>query len=380
MIKIQLKKNFGYLVVYFFGWLIRSIICIIIEEKFQIKTSDFIFLYLMVLGEIFGGLLIYVYQYNSKRKSGKIKYFGINLIYNQSRPGDNKFKIAFLIFLASFFDIFNYTFSNMYSPKHFSLCVELRLSSIQTVSSALIFIYLLKYKMKTHHKVSLIFLGICICLTIVIDVLFKKKYISLKYFFLSYFMLLYNGFIFSINNSIENYLVDVDYMNPFQILSYEGLFGIILSVLASIGHGEPFNDIIIQCQNRETSQIILIIFLLFLYFLLSMIINAYKVYSNIIFLPMVRALIEYLLNPLFNIYFFLFKLDFNNNYVCFFLSEIICIIISFFGCVYNEYIILCFCGLDKETNYAIGVRATSTENIPIIKPDDLSSNNNNDED
>ena len=105
MIKIQLKKNFGYLVVYFFGWLIRSIICIIIEEKFQIKTSDFIFLYLMVLGEIFGGLLIYVYQYNSKRKSGKIKYFGINLIYNQSRPGDNKFKIAFLIFLIILFQI-----------------------------------------------------------------------------------------------------------------------------------------------------------------------------------------------------------------------------------------------------------------------------------
>ena len=73
MIKIQLKKNFGYLVVYFFGWLIRSIICIIIEEKFQIKTSDFIFFYLMVLGEIFGGLLIYAYQYNSKRKSGKIE-------------------------------------------------------------------------------------------------------------------------------------------------------------------------------------------------------------------------------------------------------------------------------------------------------------------
>ena len=89
--------------------------------------------------------------------------------------------------------------------------------------------------------------------------------------------MLFNGFIFSINNCIEKYLVDVDYMNPFQILTYEGLFGIILSVLVSIAHGNPLNDIIIQFQRRETGEIILIIFLLFLYFILSMIINAYKV-------------------------------------------------------------------------------------------------------
>ena len=50
MIKIQLKKNIGYLVVYFFSWLLRKILCIIIQENFQINPSDFITLYLMVLG------------------------------------------------------------------------------------------------------------------------------------------------------------------------------------------------------------------------------------------------------------------------------------------------------------------------------------------
>ena len=109
-----------------------------------------------------------------------------------------------------------------------------------------------------------------------------------------------------------------------------------------------------------------------------MLINAYKVYSNIIFLPMARALIEYLLNPLFNIYFFVMKLDFNNNYASFFLAEIICTIISFFGSVYNEYIILSCFGLDKETNYAIKERAKNIENTPLVNMDELS--NNNDED
>ena len=60
------------------------------------------------------------------------------------------------------------------------------------------------------------------------------------------------------------------------------------------------------------------------------------------------------------------KLDFNNNYFSFFLYEIICIIMSFFGCVYNEYIILSCFNLDQETKFAIEKRANSFENIPLV--------------
>ena len=220
--------------------------------------------------------------------------------------------------------------------------------------------------MKKHNKVSLIVLGACLFLTIVIDAIFKKDNITIGEFFFAYFRICFNEFCFSINNSVEKYLVDIDYMNPFQILLFEGLFGILFSILASITPRDPFNDIKIQFQKKETGRTILIIFLLFLYFIFSMIINAYKVYSNIIFLPMTRSLIKYILNPFFNIYYFVMKLDFNKNYYSFFLSEIICIIMSFFGCVYNEYIILSCHGLDKETEFAIGERANTSENIPLV--------------
>ena len=93
-------------------------------------------------------------------------------------------------------------------------------------------------------------------------------------------------------------------MNPFQILLFEGLFGILFSIFSSITPRDPFNDIKIQFQKKETGRTILIIFLLFLYFIFSMIINAYKVYSNIIFLPMTRSLIKYILNPFINILLF----------------------------------------------------------------------------
>ena len=265
LIRIHLKKNFGYLIVYFFAFLLRRIVCLIIKENFDINLTH-IYLYLMVLGEIMGGLLIYLYQYNSERKKKEIKYFGLDLIHNKNKAKDSKLKITFLIFFASFFDIIDYAYANIYYPKIFSDCVDLRLSCIQTIASALIFIYTFKYKMKKHHKISLISLGLCLCLTIIIDVIFKKTYIPLKTFFFAYFILFFNDICFSINNCIEKYLFDVDYMNPFKILIFEGLFGIIFSIFASISPNDRFKDLR-EKKIKETGRLILLIILLFLYFL-----------------------------------------------------------------------------------------------------------------
>ena len=62
-------------------------------------------------------------------------------------------------------------------------------------------------------------------------------------------------------------------MNPFQILLFEGLFGVIFSLIASINLNSRFKDII-ENNIKETGLLILLIFLLFIYFLLSMIVNA----------------------------------------------------------------------------------------------------------
>ena len=154
---------------------------------------------------------------------------------------------------------------------------------------------------------------------------------------------------------------------------FEGLFGVILSIIASIGK-EPFKYILIHKFFYTTGQLILLICLLFFYLILSITTNAYKVYSNIIFSPMDASLINYMLNPAFNIYFFIYKLDFNNNYYSFIISEIICLVITFFGCIYNEYIIISWCGLNEETDDAIRERTISKINIPLILGDDLHDN------
>ena len=76
---------------------------------------------------------------------------------------------------------------------------------------------------------------------------------------------------------------------------------------------------------------------------------------------MVKTLQDYLLNPLYLIYYFLVRKDFTNNNVLdisyFILNIIISLIISFFGCIYNEFIILFFCDLERDTHDQISKRA-----------------------
>ena len=102
------------------------------------------------------------------------------------------------------------------------------------------------------------------------------------------------------------------------------------------------------------------------YFSFSAGTNVYKILTNGIYSPMVKTLAVYIFNPILFIYYFILGGDFlsngERNYFYFIINMIFAIIISFFGCVYNEFLVLSFCGLDYETHYAISRRA-SDKNI-----------------
>ena len=77
---------------------------------------------------------------------------------------------------------------------------------------------------------------------------------------------------------------------------------------------------------------------------------------------MARSLIDYLLNPFINIYYY-FSNDFFGNLAYFIVTEILSLVMSFFGCVFNEYIILYFCGLERETQDEIAYRALHSRTV-----------------
>ena len=107
--------------------------------------------------------------------------------------------------------------------------------------------------------------------------------------------------------------------------------------------------------------------------------NIYKIHCNIMYSPMERSIIDYLLNPIIIIISFFGINDFDKNVAYLVISIIICIIISFFGCVYNEYIILKCCGLDRETKDSIIERAENNENMSEKFNDELDTIDNDSE-
>ena len=107
----------------------------------------------------------------------------------------------------------------------------LRLSGIQIIVSTIICIYAFGFKIKKHHKISLIIIGIFMFLSISTDIIFMALYIYNNNFnkylgvtIFKYFLTLYYYMGYSFSDCIEKYLVDYNYMNPFLIIMIEGVF------------------------------------------------------------------------------------------------------------------------------------------------------------
>ena len=60
------------------------------------------------------------------------------------------------------------------------------------------------------------------------------------------------------------------------------------------------------------------------------------------------------------------------NYLYFFINLLISFIVSFCGCVYNEFLILFFCGLEKETHAQIVERSLIEDDIDDL--DEITDN------
>ena len=365
MIKLSLKKNLLYLLAFCISYYARKILSIIIDKAFKFN-DPYIFLYMMAFGEIIGGSAIYIYQMNYRRKKKDIKYFGIKIIQNkQYINAGGSLKKILLLFLASFFDIYEFIIISFYVPKigKFSPTLDLRLGCITTISSALICIYAFRFKNGKHHNFSLISLGICLFLTVILEIIFKGNDIPFGIFMLAVFLVFYYLISITFTDCIERYLAYYYFLNPFLILMIEGVFGLIMAILYSI-KSDPLKELFNQYDVNGLGKFILLIFLLILYLILSAVLNAYKIYVNVIYSPMARSITDYLMNPFFNIYYFFAENDFQQNFAYFFICEIISILIDFFCFVFNEYITLYCFGLDHDTSDTIVKRAMEREMHP----------------
>ena len=384
MIKIKLRKNLVYLFIYYASWYIRKINKMLFQSIFDLDFT-YIFLFMMTLGEFFGGLSLYLYQYKSIKHKTETKYFKINSFHSieltsldEIRIGDKTIKRIILIFLACFFDFMEFIIASFHVPffdKKVSPTIDLRFGCITTIVSSLIYTYALRIKIVKHHKVSLIFMSSCLFLSFIMEMVYKQDEIGIGDLILARIFVLCYLTCISFTDCTERYLVDTNFISPFKVLMLEGIFEFIMTSFFSIGK-DPFKDFIKAYNSNSAANFALLIFLLFNHLWLSAIVNSYKIYCNVIYSSMARSLMDYFMGPIFIIYYFFKGDDFNSNYIYFIGSEILMIIIDFFSCTYNEYIILFCFGLEINTKDEITERAVSLANIPP----DPSKNYDEDED
>ena len=164
-----------------------------------------------------------------------------------------------------------------------------------------------------HHKFSLSIIGICLIVIIVLEYIFiaAKAYLELAKA-LAYIIV--SQILISFQDSIEKYLFEYDYMNPFVVLMYEGVFGFALTFFFFF-FPHYFQDVkeLFTETKKTLGTFILFIFVLFLYIILSGLKNIFRIVTNKIYSPMAKMLTDYFLNPLYFIYYCISLDDFKDK-------------------------------------------------------------------
>ena len=159
MIKIKLRRNLIYLLIYFIcAFLDYSVLGLVIPRVTGFNTL-YICIYLYPIENIIGGLIVFLYQKYSIRKKEKTQYFGIKFNKNKGAR-DGKFKKILLVFFAAYFNFYRFIFYAFNRNIYINATMDLKLTTIQIIISTIICIYAFEFKMKKHHKISLIIISI----------------------------------------------------------------------------------------------------------------------------------------------------------------------------------------------------------------------------
>ena len=279
ILKFAIRRNLIYLLQNIIWSFILVFLGLLIIHLFKFSGS-LLFSQIYFLGELTGGLLIYFYlkKFENKKGKEKKKYFmSIELIKNEEDyndyfvPIDNNIKILFLIFITSFLFMVCYLIMFVHLPKFSNLSKSLsgRLSGFITIFSLFFYVYTLKLPIYNHHKFSLLMIGICLLIIIILEYYYQEVNIFLTYGDMSkaIALIIVCHLFASVGASIEKYLFEFDYMDPFIVLIYEGIFGFMLTFLWFFDRNYHY-DISTVYKKNSAGMFILFVFLLFLYLIL----------------------------------------------------------------------------------------------------------------
>ena len=361
-------------------------------EKLLNFSDSLVYTLLMFIGEFFAGLIVFLYQKKFVDKSiFKVdvpdKYMNLELIKakNGVRTVDKIPKMIFILFCCGFYDFIQFLLSNEHKFINVSRSINSRLRGLLIIFDALFYYFFLRLPKLRHQIFCLIIIGSCLLVVIGTEFIFQEINIFLSYgrFALVFILSFFGQFCSALIDFNEKYLFEFNNMNPFYALLFQGIFGFFFSCIYSI-FNSPFKELKEFKKNKTTSELIILIFCFIIYIILSGLKNLFRVSTTKIFTPMTTTSLDYILNPIYFIVYFSLGEDFmyknKRNYPHFFINLFIGLIISFFSLVFNEFIILFFCNLDKDTYLKISERSRQDKNYIKLKYLNKSGNVDNSDD
>ena len=383
MIKIAVRPNLKYPLQLFLYNELRNIEKILMNKLLKFSSS-LVFTPLMFLGELLFGVVIFYYQKKFIRKNlfksetpDKNKNLVLIKTEQHLKRIDGIPKIIFILFCCAILDFIQFILGINPQFSNISGSVSSRMGGFLTIFDALFYYFILRLPIFRHQLFCLIIMGICLVLVIIFEFIFQEFNIFLTpgQLSLSLLLSLFGQLFSALIDSNEKYLFEYNNVNPFYALMLEGFFGFIFSFCYCL-YQNPFTVLKDYKKEHTNSEFGLLIFCLIIFIILSGLKNSFRVITTKVYSPMTTTFLDYILNPIYISIDFALGEDFiykgKRKHAHFFINLIISLIISFLGLVYNEFLILFFCNLDKDTHLQISRRCSIDENFIYL--DDIDAN------
>ena len=330
-----------------------------IEETYLNIDDQFFFSFIIYFSEILSIFGYFILKFNSKTEkkndqneekektniieANKVSFFIQSYMMNNDKTKIIFFQILFVTLLDLGVSIFlSFPFKNNCGVNHF-------IRPFQLIINSILCVYFLKLNIYIHQILSILIVIISGLLLYFGEFLKDKAKCYQEEFFLKYFIgFILSGFLDITEKKILNYI------SPYLLLFLKGFMGMII------------NLIIIVLMEQNLSKFIL---------------NVKKIFQNILYIPFILSstffniffelTLEYLTpthtcigDILFSILYFIWS--FHPTKIL--ILSIIGYILLFFACIlFNEFIILNFCGLNENTKFEIDKRTKVDKNLEISK-------------
>ena len=355
--------------------------CIInvITQSILLSTDfskhPFFLVWLMFLGEA-SNIIIYIIQ-RLRTPNKDTHQYDKKLKVNQTGilPRKNKCTVILIIICLFVLDTTTSLILFITRGDRCELRGELLMKLFSTLLTVFLTILVLKYKYYKHHIIGLIIVSVAlISMTIVDVVVYKEEKCSDEKFSIPVMVILFLTYLFSsVQEVFEKYLIDIKFVNPFALLAFEGLGGLITTsclLLVFSYVGCVFSDIseissICETDFRGTWKLIFgnkeILILILIMYVSIAIFNSFRILTNQHYTPTHRSISDSIASFLawilkLTIPYFNTTVKDKEDYIKNTIIGILYVIMIIGVLIFLEIIILTFCGLDRNTKEKINAR------------------------